>query len=352
MKVLAWIAALLALVGASAAFTDQDRGAGDRDAHRPQVWLAPQSLPLAPLARDEDFMQMFKPDAPWRVAAAHTQVFKLYGSFVGHATQPQIDAIVADLKRRHMAIALESGVLDVPNKPTPPCGGLGLIEGYGVPAQAKRIAGMIKAAGGEIKYLVMDEPLYYGHFSSRPRACHSPIKVLLRQMRPTIEAYREVFPEIVIGEVEPTRFPAYSDWRADLEEWLTGEREALGRPVSFMQLDIPWTDDGQHVPGATSLSHEPADAITVYQALEDLRRQHLVEGIGLIEDGTPKDTTDAAWVRDARGHLQLLEGQHHLRPEQEVFQSWMPHPSRALPESQPDTLTSLIDWYVGAQQPH
>jgi hypothetical protein len=94
MKTLAWIAALLALVGASAAAADDDRGPGERDAHRPQVWLGPQSLP------------------------------------------------------------------------PPPCGGLGLIEGYGTPASAKRIAGMIKAAGGEIKYLVMDEPLYYGHFST------------------------------------------------------------------------------------------------------------------------------------------------------------------------------------------
>ncbi len=316
------------------------------DAHRPQIWLAPQSLPLPPLARDEDFMQMFKPNAPWRVAGAHTQVFKLYGSFVAHATQPQISAIVADLKRRHIAIALESGVLDVPNTPRPPCGGLGLIEGYGTPAQAKRIASMIKAAGGEIRYLDMDEPFYYGHFSSKPHACHSPIELLLQQAQPTIAAYREVFPDIVIGDTEPTRFPAYADWQADLKEWLTGVRQVLGRPLAFVDLDIPWTDDGGHVPGAALPSHEPADAITVYHALEGFKHRHLVGGIGLIEDGTPKDTTDAAWVHDARDHLQLLESQYHLRPEQQVFQSWMPHPSRALPETQPDTLTSLIDWYV------
>jgi hypothetical protein len=357
MKTSAWIAVVLALVGASAALADNnrgpgDRGPGDRDAHRPEVWLAPQSLMPAPLSRDEDFMQMFNPDAPWKIAAAHTQVFKLYGSFVGHATQAQINIIVADLNRRHIAIALENGVLDVPTTPTPPCGGLGLMEGYGTPEQARRIAGMIKAAGGELKYLDMDEPLYNGHYSSRPHACHSPIKLLLQQMQPTIAAYREVFPNIVIGEAEPTRFPAYTGWQADLKEWLAGVRQVLGRPVAYMHLDIPWTDDGGHVPGATSVSHEPADAITFYHALEDLRRQHLVDGIGIIVDGTLKDTTDAAWVQDARSHLQLLEGQYHLRPDQQIFQSWMPHPSYALPETQPDTLTSLVDWYVDAHRPH
>jgi hypothetical protein len=325
----------------------------DHNRHRdPQVWLAPQSLLPAPLPRDEDFMQMFKPDAPWPVAAAHTQVFKLYGSFVGHTTQARINTIIADLNRRHIAIALENGVLDVPSTPTPPCGGLGHFEGYGTPAQAKRIAGMIKAAGGELKYLDMDEPFYNGHFSSKPHACHSPIKLLLQQMRPTIAAYREVFPNIVIGETEPTRFPAYAGWQPDLKEWLDGVRQILGRPVAFMHLDIPWTDDGGHVPGATSISHEPADAITFYHALEDLRRQHLVDGIGIIEDGTLKDTTDAAWVQDARGHLQLLDGQYHLKPDQQIFQSWMPHPSHALPETQPDTLTSLVDWYIDEKQPH
>ncbi|MHB8812755.1 MAG: hypothetical protein ACYDAE_05765 [Steroidobacteraceae bacterium] len=342
--------------GASSAITD-NQGPGeerprDREAHRAEVWLAPQSLPPAPLSRDDDFMQMFKPDAPWKVAAAHTQVFKLYGSFVGHATQAQINGIVADLNRRRIAIALENGVLDVPNTPTPPCGGLGLMEGYGTPEQARRIAGMIKAAGGELEYLDMDEPLYNGHYSNRPHACHSPIKLLLQQLQPTIAAYREVFPDIVIGEAEPTRFPAYAGWQADLKEWLEGVRRILGHPVAYMHLDIPWTDDGGRVPGATLPSHEPADAITFYCALEALRRQHLVSSIGIIEDGTPKDATDAAWVQDARGHLQLLEGHYHLRPDHQVFQSWMAHPSRALPETRPDTLTSLVDWYVDSRRPH
>jgi len=356
MKALAFIAALLVLGGRSAAVADSDRGPGepqaDRDAHRVEVWLAPQSLMPWPLPRDEDFMQMFEPDAPWRVAAQHTQVFKLYGTFVGHTTQAQINTIVADLNRRHIAIALENGVLNVPNTPQPPCGGLGLMEGYGTPEQAKRIAGMIKAAGGELKYLDMDEPLHNGRFSNRPHACHSPIKLLLQQIQPTIAAYREVFPNIAIGEAEPTRFPSYTGWQADLKEWLTGVRQVLGRPLAYMHLDIPWSDDGGHVPGADLPSHEPADAVTVYHALEDFRRQHLVDGIGIIEDGTLKDTTDADWVRDARNHLELLEGQYHLRPDHQVFQSWMPHPSRALPETQPDTLTGLVDWYIDAQRPH
>ena len=319
----------------------------DSRRERSEIWLAPQSLPPAPLAQDADFMELFTPDTPWKFAASHTQVFKLYGSFLGHASQEQVNVVVADLKRRHIEIALENGAMDVgPANTNPPCGGLGIVEGYGTPAQATRVAEMVKAAGGTIKYLVMDEPLYYGHYSDKPHTCHSPISVILDQIVPTLNAYIEVFPDIVIGEVEPTRFPAYENWRDDWFTWASGFETAIGRPLAFVQLDIPWSDNGGHVPGADRVSKEPGDALEFYEYMHELQRRHLLGRIGIIHDGTPLDTTDLAWVQDAREHLLLLEEKHELRPDQNIFQSWMPHPTHALPESQPDTLTSLIDWYV------
>jgi hypothetical protein len=169
---------------------------------------------------------------------------------------------------------------------------------------------------------------------------------LLRQAKPVIEAYRAVFPDIIIGEVEPTRFPSYPDWRTDLYQWVLGLSAIVGKPLAFMQLDIPWTDDGQKVPGTEFISHEPADAITFYRQLEAFEGQKILDGIGIIHDGTPLDTTDTVWIDDAKNHVIELEQFHGLRPDQELFQTWMPHPSRALPESDSTTLTSLVDWYV------
>jgi hypothetical protein len=298
------------------------------------------------LAHDLDFMDLFTPDAPWKFAAAHTQVFKLYGSYLGHAPQEQVDILVADLNRRHIDIALENGVIDVPNKPTPPCGGLGIVEGYGTPDLAKRVCEEIKHAGGKIKYLVMDEPLYTGHFSNRPHTCHSPVSLLLSLSIPTLETYLQEFPDIIIGEVEPTRFPSYAGGQDALKEWIKGYNDTLGRPLAFMQLDVPWTDDGHRVPGADYVSREPDDAVEFYRDMEEFRRQGLLGGLGIIFDGTPLDSTDSAWVQDARDHVEMMEGKYGLHPDQIIFQSWMPHPSHALPETQPDTLTGLVDWYV------
>jgi hypothetical protein len=129
-----------------------------------------------------------------------------------------------------------------------------------------------------------------------------------------IEAYRAVFPDIIIGAVEPTRFPSYPNWQADLYQWLVGLKRITGKPLALMQLDIPWSDDGKKVPGAESVSHEPADAITVYRQLEAFEGQAVLDGIGIIHDGTPLDTTDVAWIDDAKMHVRELEQFQGLRP--------------------------------------
>jgi hypothetical protein len=88
--------------------------------------------------------------------------------------------------------------------------------------------------------------------------------------------------------------------KADLYQWLLGINQITGKPLAFMQLDIPWTDDGKKVPGAEFVSHEPADAITFYRQLEAFKGQEILDRIGIIHDGTELDTTDIAWVDDAK----------------------------------------------------
>ncbi|WP_133999823.1 hypothetical protein [Dinghuibacter silviterrae] len=289
-------------------------------------------------------MQLFTPDATWKKAAEHTRVFKLYGSFVNPARQGQIDTIVADLKRRGIAIGLETGTIDVNFKnPVPPCGGLGLVEGYGTPAQAANICAKIKKAGGRIDFLCMDEPLYYGHYftkragKSQP-GCQSPVDTILRLMIPTLNVYRQAFPDIVVGEVEPTEIAAFPGWQQVLSDWTAGFRALNGRPLAFMQLDIPWANRAPSV--------EPADAVAYFHFCETLRERHLLDKIGIIYDGTPLDTTDAAWMQDARNHLVELSDRYQLHPDMAIFQSWMPHPTHAMPDSDPNTLSSIVEFYV------
>ena len=303
-----------------------------------EIWLGPQALP-PPLPAAVDYMDMFKPDAPWKVAAVHVQVFMLPGAFVTHTSPEQLNTVVTDLKNRGMAIALAVGVMNVPHNPASGCGGLGNVEGYGTVPMATKISRMIKNAGGEIKYLVMDEPLFYGHYYTRAQGkgngCHSSIDEIIQLIKPTLSVYTQEFPNIFIGEVEPTFFiDGHANWRRDLSAWAAAYRAAMRKPLAFMHLDIEWP-----------LANGVQDALQVYNAAQELVRQHLVGKIGVIYNGSRQNSSDVSWVKAARDHVLLLEGKYRLRPDHVIFQSWTTNPTHAMPETAPDTLTSLVDFY-------
>src|SRR5580704_9439069 len=91
-----------------------------------EIWLAPQGVNHPSV----DFAALFQPDAPWKDAASHVNVFKLSTPFVLQATPEQIAAVVSDLNRRGIALALETGVINVAHNPAYGCGGMGNVEGY------------------------------------------------------------------------------------------------------------------------------------------------------------------------------------------------------------------------------
>src|SRR3984957_15757689 len=208
----------------------------------PEIWLGPAALP-APGPSVADLMDMFTPDAPWKISASHTQVFMLQGAFVARASQGQLNSVVFDLNRHGIAIAV--GVMNAPHDPPSGCGGLGNVEGYGTVQQAAKIAGAIKAAGGKVKYLVMDEPLYFGHYYTQApgkgAGCHSSIQQIVQLIKPTLDVYRQIFPDLIVGEVEPTFFiDGQTDWRGDFSSWVADYRAAAGRPLALVPLGIEW----------------------------------------------------------------------------------------------------------------
>lgn len=304
----------------------------------PEIWLAPQGLhPSRPQAAD--FMAMFEPNAPWQSAASHTQVFKFYAGYLLHLTQEKADIIVGELNRRGLAIALESGVINVPPNPPSGCGGWGNVEGYGTVAMARRISQLIKAAHGTIKYIAMDEPLYYGHYytqgAGKGAGCHTSIPDIVQLSKQTLDAYMDEFPRVLIGDIEPPLFvDGQPDWQGDLSSWAQQLRVALGHPLAFLHLDVEW-----------NLPKGVPDALTVYDFGQELHQRGLLERVGIIYNGTLRDTSDDAWVKAARDHVLIMEGQHKLRPDQVVFQSWNPHPTHAMPDAAQDTLTSLVTFY-------
>ena len=303
-----------------------------------EIWLAPQPTAV-------DRLDMFKPDAPWSAAASHTQVFKFYANQAFNAaTQSEIDPILADINRRGIAIALESGFINVGANPRPACGGWGRVEGYGPVAMHETVASKIKKAGGIVKYIAMDEPLWYGHyFKGYPGGqpgCHSSVDEILKLIMPSLDVYIREFPGVQIGDIEPSNALANQpDWQSTLTTWTDHFRATTGRPLAFLQLDITW-----------DRPQAPEHGRMVYTYAQNLVHQKLLGKIGIIYDGNPQDPSDAAWVEAARDHIILMERDYGLKPDQAIIQSWHTHPTHAMPDTSPDTLTGLVDFYVSRER--
>ena len=310
-----------------------------------EIWRA-EDIWLAPPTTAVDRLDMFKPDAPWRTAASHTQVFKFYANpAFNSASQEVVNQIVADLNRRGIAIALETGVINVAASPHPACGGWGMVEGYGPVAMHETIARKIRKAGGVVKYIAMDEPLWYGHyFKGYPGGqpgCQSSVDEILGLILPSLNVYKREFPGVQIGDIEPSNVLAnQADWQRTLTTWTAHFHAIMDQPLAFLHLDIAWDEPQAAQHGRL-----------VYTYAQDLVRQKLIGKIGIIYDGNAKDPSDAAWVQAARDHILLAERDYHLKPDQAIIQSWHTHPTHAMPDTSIDTLTGLVNFYVARHGP-
>ena len=88
---------------------------------------------------------MFDPGAPWHRTAAGIQVMKLSPSLVLRANKASLSPIVANLNRRHIAIAVAFGWLRSPSDDLS-CGAR--IEGFAHSGSAGLFSRLIKATPG------------------------------------------------------------------------------------------------------------------------------------------------------------------------------------------------------------
>ena len=288
----------------------------------PLVWFAPlPPLPTVPgrmFTGSDDFMSLFAPGADWGPAGDRIDVFKLYGEWVAYqATLPELEAVVETLRRRHIALAVEAGPLDA----TSTCGQG--IEGFAGREEGLRIATRIRAAGGRLDLIGMDEPWYYGHVYDGPRACQWRPERVAEGVVDYVAAIRTVYPDVIVGDTEAVTRELDPD---RLLTWLDAYRAVAGESLPFVHLDL---DFGR--------PNWPEMVASLRAAGEQRGTS-----VGLIVFGDPSDPTDAAWFGTAAARI-LAAGGAGDPPEHLLFQSWQDRPDRVLPAAGADTWT----WFVG-----
>lgn len=238
----------------------------------------------------------------------------------------QLEIILQDLKRRGIKLAIESLAQ---NDATEPHCGQG-VEGYGHPKEVAAIAAKIKRVGGELSFLAMDEPLYFGHYYRGPGACISSVNNVAERVAAVLVEYRKVFPEVLIGDIEPAGAFRIPEWSSDYRQWVAAFRDKVGTQLGFLRADIDWN--------AAEPKRAIADAITLAH-VNNLKFQ-------IIYNGRDTDNSDEAWIQDAKANIRLSESVIPGRPDAIVFQSWAPRPIYLLPETSSSTLTGLVAWYL------
>lgn len=295
-------------------------------AREPEIWFAPDD-PIHQEHRSApgviDFMELFPAGAPWSQAAAHVQVFQIYPQFASRATDAQLRTVIEGLRLRHIALALSCGMLHLPP-------GGKWHEGYGAES-APRLLARIKHLGGDVRWAIADEPLWFGHFYRAPGAIPVSIAEMAQDMATTAQAFRGIYPDIRIGMEEPIMaYTSQTQWSTAMQELLTAFHRAFGEPMGCVRLE--------------NANHTIREWLPRFiEASRFLEQLHIP--FGILVTGDSDDITDADWFRKAEERYVAYEAEGR-RAAQMVFQSWMPRPTHILPETAPLTHThSLNDYF-------
>jgi hypothetical protein len=286
-----------------------------------RVWLAP-AFPFPGKPGLDEILRLFIDEQDWENARSHINVFQIYTHSIHSLPDDELQNIFQYLKRHHIDLALEYGIL----ASDPNCG-VG-VEGFQPPKMPTLVADKIKRLGGELKYIAMDEPLFYARYYNGARACHWSIDEIARSAASNVSQFRAVFPNVVIGQIEPVSAMKDKGWRADLAEWFKSYRMATGMPIAFFHFDMVWR--GPFIENTR-------------QALALLRSENIPFGVIFNSRGDVK--SDQEWTDSATANIRMYFSADFPKPSDVIVQSWHPNPTRVLPETDPHALTYLVNYY-------
>jgi hypothetical protein len=304
---------------------------------RPQIWF---SFPP-----NGEFMKLFSSDADWPKTLRHIDVFELQVQFAVGTGDPTLIKIFQFLDRHHIALALEVPI----QTPGPSQCGLG-IEGYRPPGVISNLIKRFHLLGANLKYVVMDEPLWFGHLSKEMKAgvsrpCRAEIRDVAKNVATNIEAIRQEYPAVIIGDEEPLpntyRNEVPPDYLDQMQRWMQVFSETTGSPLGFMHFDVGWfpTDSP-----AADLKNHAAWLIQLRKAIDITAARRMESGI--YYNGNPQDDNGTAWVEHAEERFKEIEEGHHLYNNHVIFQTWMRQPTSPLPETTSGTMSNLVLRYL------
>jgi hypothetical protein len=164
----------------------------------PRIWISAgahvEQKDLDPIWRGirVDEGSMLTEGAPWETVARHTQVVKFAPGNIERAKDSALQRAFRDLERRHIAMAMEASLLIRSTH----CAQA--TEAYGRPGSLEWLLKKIQRNGGNLQYIAMDEPFFYGNKFSGPNACHDSATEIAREIAENLKMVRTIFPKVKV----------------------------------------------------------------------------------------------------------------------------------------------------------
>jgi hypothetical protein len=273
-----------------------------------------------------DFMDLFRPNAPWTRTASIIQVFQVSTQFLHRSTDDQLSTVINDLHRRHIALGMSGEIMQQSR-----CS-------QGIPGSTdisvwRTVVDRVARLGGKIDYVEFDEPVAFGHYNAMKKntACYYTIEELVRNIAPQIEVIKTAFPGVKFGDGEPVSGVSIGKMDDNLQ-FAKEFFSQTGARLSFMDADIVW--------------YEPTFRSQLVEWRRRLHEAGIVYGM-YINGSACCDKTDLQWTQHAIERYGLVTNDPAIKPDNYLIGSWMPHPTRYLPETQPGSLTSIVVQTVG-----
>lgn len=276
-----------------------------------------------------DYFNLFSANAPWQNSLRHIQVFKIYSQFLQRASDAELVTLFTFLRNNNIALAMEHGPLNRGNRNC----GLG-VEGYGGVSEVPFYAQKIKSNGGELAFIALDEPMYYGHYKTvggiAPNiSCEFSIPELAQNVALTYEAYRREFPFVMVGDIEPFFAMPSTGWATKYAQFLDLYKQATDVSMAFV--------------------HDDAEVESIHwqqkiSSIHSLLNQRLIP-YGVIRNGTSYATSNKQWIDSAISRINTYKELRLQTPAHNIFQTWVAYPTHVLPETDSTTLTYLSNWY-------
>jgi hypothetical protein len=291
----------------------------------PDIWFSPRAG-HGPVPGVADFDTLFRADNPaWTSVESKIQAYTIGLDHVVQAPDEEVERMFSDLHGRHVKVDITVGALA--RLPGETCG---IGEGYARPAAHQRLVDKLARLHLQPDIISLDSPLGFGSY--HPRKCGFGSAALLQHLVPALTIYARAFPAATIGDIEGwIAVMEHPGWQSDYRAMKDGIAAATGVRLAFATTDLA---ERGHADWAGELA-------TIPPFVHSLGMRY-----GVIYDGHGRDPTDEAWIASAKEKIVVMEDQHHIIPDYVVFATWNPHPTHALPETDPTTLSSLIDWYL------